>query len=57
MSKRNQLYKKAKQSGDFSKYKFARNRVLSKLRMAKRAYLNPKNPKRFWKAMKYLNKS
>ena len=60
MRKRNQLYKKAKQSGDFSKYKFARNRVVSKLRMAKRAYfsnLNPKNPKKFWKAMKYLNKS
>ena len=60
MRKRNQLYKKAKQSGDFSKYKFARNRVVSKLRMAKRAYfsnLNPKNLKTFWKAMKYLNKS
>ena len=60
MRKRNQLYKTAKQSGDFSKYKFARNRVVSKLRMAKRAYfsnLNPKNPKKFWKAMKYLNKS
>ena len=31
MRKRNQLYKKAKQSGDFSKYKFAHNRVVSKL--------------------------
>ena len=60
MRKRNQLYKKAKQSGDFSKYKFARNRVVSKLHMAKRAYfsnLNPKNPKKVWKAVKYLNKS
>ena len=56
----NQLYKKAKQSGDFSKYKFAHNRIASKLHMAKRAYftnLNSKNPKKFWKAMKYLNKS
>ena len=60
MRKRNQLYRKAKQSGDFSKYKLARNRVVSNLRRAKRAYfrnLNPKNPKKFWKAMKYLNKS
>ena len=60
MRKRNQLYRKAKQSGDFSKYKLARNRVVSNLRRAKRAYfrnLNPKNPKKFWKAMKCLNKS
>ena len=44
----------------FPKYKFARNREVSKLHMAKRAYfsnLNPKNPKKFWKAMKYLSKS
>ena len=60
MRKRNQLYKKAKQSGDFSKYNFAHNRVVSKLHTAKRAYfsiLNPKSPKKFWKAMKYVNKS
>ena len=47
---KNQLYRKAKQSGDFSKYhKLACNRVVSNLCRAKRAYfrnLNPKNPKK-----------
>jgi len=59
MKKRNQLYKKAKQTGDFSRYKLARNRAVSNLRREKKAYfgnLNPKNPKKFWKAVKYLNK-
>jgi len=60
MKKRNQLYKKAKQTGNFSRYKLARNRVVSNLRREKKAYfgnLNPKNPKKFWKAVKYLNKN
>jgi len=60
MKKRNQLYKKAKQTGDFSRYKLARNRAVSNLRREKKAYfgnLNPKNPKKFWKAVKYLNKN
>ena len=59
MKKRNQLYKRAKQSGDFSKYKHARNNIVSNLRKAKKAFfgsLNPKNSKKFWKTMKYLNK-
>ena len=34
MRKRNQLYKKAKQSGDFSKYKLG-NRVVSNFRREK----------------------
>ena len=54
MRKRNQLYKKAKQTGDFSKYKLACNKVVSNLCREKKAYfgnLNPKNP------VKYLDKS
>ena len=39
MKKRNQLYKRAKQSGDFSKYKHARNNIVSNLRKAKKAFL------------------
>jgi hypothetical protein len=36
-----------------------RNKVTSELRAAKRSYfqkLNPKNPKEFWKSIKFLNK-
>ena len=36
-----------------------RNKVTSELQSAKRSYLhrlNPKKPKDFWRAMKYLNK-
>ena len=60
MRKRNQLFKKAKKTGDFSHYRLARNRTLAQLRLAKKKYfhsLNPKDPKKFWKAIKYLNKS
>ena len=60
MKKRNQLFKKAKKTGNFRQYKLARNRTLAQLRLAKRNYfraLNPKNPKMFWKAIKFLNKN
>ena len=53
------LYKRAKLTGNFSKYRAMRNKVTSELRSAKRSYfqrLNPKKPKDFWRAMKYLNK-
>ena len=53
------LFKRAKRTGDFSKYKRARNKTLGKLLSAKRRYflrLNPKEPKKFWKAIKFLNK-
>jgi hypothetical protein len=46
-------------TGNFSKYRAMRNRVASELRSAKRSYfqkLNPKKPKEFWRAIKYLNK-
>jgi len=57
--KRNQLYNKAKQTSDFSKYKLARNRVVLNLRREKKAFgnLNPKNLKKLWKAVKDLSKS
>ena len=57
--RRNKLFKQAKRTGDFTKYKRARNRTLERLRLAKRKYLlqlNPKHPKRFWKTMKFLNR-
>ena len=60
MRKRNQLFKRAKRSGNFHQYRLARNRTLTQLRKAKKKYfrkLNPKDPKKFWKAIKYLNKN
>ena len=60
MKKRNLLFKHAKRSGDYRHYNTARKRTLAQFRLAKRNYfrsLNPKDPKKFWKAIKYLNKS
>ena len=63
MRRRNLLFSHAKRSGkrsDVEKYKRIRNRVVTQLRNAKSSYfrnLNPKsNSKKFWSAMKYLNK-
>ena len=59
MRRRNHLYKRAKKSGNHVKYKRVRNKVISQLRKAKATFfrnLNPRNPKKFWKAVKYLNK-
>ena len=63
MRKRNMLFGQAKRSGkrsDVEKYKRIRNRVVTQLRNAKSSYfknLNPKgNSKKFWSAVKYLNK-
>ena len=63
MRRRNNLFKRAKRSGnhqDYVKYCQARNKVVSQLRSAKAAYfrkLNSANPKQFWKSVKYLNKA
>ena len=57
--KKNLLFKKAKSTGNFRKYKIHRNRTLAELCAAKRAYfrkLNPRDPKSFWKAVKFLSK-
>ena len=59
IKKRNMLYKRAKKTGNFSKYKLARNKTLADIRMAKLAYfrrLNPRDPKKFWKTIKFLSK-
>ena len=63
MRRRNMLFGQAKRSGkrsDVEKYKCIRNRVVTQLRNAKSSYfknLNPKsNSKKFWSAVKYLNK-
>ena len=59
IKKKNLLYKQGKLSGNLSKYRRMRNKVTSELRTAKRSYfqrLNPKNPKEFWKSIKFLNK-
>ena len=48
-----------KQSGYSAKYRSARNRVTNLLHRAKADYfkhLNPRDPKKFWKAVKHLNK-
>ena len=60
MRKRNTLFKKAKSSWNFTKYKRARNCTTNLLKLAKKRYfhsLNPKDSKKFWKAVKSLNKS
>ena len=59
MRKRNNLYKRAKKLGSFCQYKKIRNKTTAMLREAKKRYfekLNPKKPKEFWRAMKYLKK-
>ena len=59
IKKRNLLFKRAKKSASFRNYKIARNKTLADIRSAKLAYsrkLNPKDPKKFWKAVKFLNK-
>ena len=59
INQRNLLYKRAKLTGSFSKYKAMWNRVASELQFAKQFYfqrLNPKNSKDFWRVMKYLNR-
>ena len=60
MKKRNMLFRKAKSFGNFIKYKRAHNRTTNLLKLAKKRYfrsLNPKDSKKFWKAVKSLNKS
>ena len=63
MRKRNMLFSRAKRScrnSDFEKYKRMRNRVVSQLCEAKSRFfntINPHNAKKFWKAVKYLNKT
>ena len=59
MKRRNLLYRRVKKSGDYTKYKIARNKLVNDMRKAKSAYfkkLNPRNPKEFWRAVKFLNK-
>ena len=59
MKRRNLLYRRAKRSGDYTNYKTARNKLVNDMRKAKSTYfkkLNPKNPKEFWRAVKFLNK-
>ena len=56
MRSTNSLYKK---TGYSDKYKTAHNRVTNMLRRAKANYfsnLNPRDSKKFWKAVKYLKK-
>ena len=58
--KKNILYKRAKITSDFSKYKSHRNRVTRELRNAKKAFfrkLNPKHSREFWKVYKALSSS
>ena len=58
--KKNILYKRAKITSDFSKYKSHRNRVIRELWNAKKAFfrkLNPKHSREFWKVYKALSSS
>ena len=59
--KRNLYFRKARCSGnrdDYQKFKQYRNKVVAKLRHAKRAFvskLHPSNQKEFWRVVKTLN--
>ena len=56
MRKRNTLFKK---TGYSAKYRSAHNRVIGLIRRAKTSYfknMNPRDSKKFWKAVKFLNK-
>ena len=58
--RRNALFKRAKATNDFTKYRQHRNKIVNYLRSAKQAYfgnLNPRKPKEFWKACKLLSKT
>ena len=61
MRQRNALFKRAMRSradSDYAKYREARNNVVSNLRSAKSAYFHkPSNSKKFWQAVKCLNKN
>ena len=59
IKRRNFLYKRGKLPGNLSKYKSMRNKVTRELRKAKQNFFlksNPRKPKEFWQAVKYLNK-
>ena len=60
MRRRNALYKNGKRTGNFSKFKAARNRVVNLLHESKKNYftkINPRDTKKFWKTIKSLNKT
>ena len=63
MRKRNLLFSRAKRTSrksDLEKYRQTRNRVVAQLREAKSRFLktiNPLSAKKFWKAVKHLNKT
>ena len=63
MQKRNNLFRKAKDSSDpkdLQQFKATRNEVVSKLRISQQRFfssLNPKCPKDFWKSIKALTTS
>lgn len=60
MRRRNAQYKNGKRTGDFSKFRAARNRFVDLLRKSKKNYfaqLNPRDTKKFWKTIKSLNKT
>ena len=60
MRRRNAIYRQAKATNNYMKYKRYRNKVVGLLRNAKMAYfrkLNPRKSKEFWKACKLLNRA
>ena len=62
MRRRNMLFsrsKRSKKKSDFERYKKLRNRVTTQLRGAKTSFfqINPRDTKKLWKSVKYLNKN
>ncbi len=60
MRRRNAFYKYGKRTGDYSKFKSARNRFVAQLRRSKKDYfakMNPRDMNFFWKTVKSLKKS
>jgi len=63
MRRRNAMFKRAKRSGneqDYAKYCRVRNQIVKDLRCSRHAYfqgLKPSNHKKFWKAVKCLDRN
>ena len=54
------MYKYGKRTGDYTRFKSARNKFVAQMHKAKKNYLtrlNPRDHKKFWKTVKHLNKN
>ena len=60
MRRKNAMFKLGKRTGNYAKFKYVHNKFVAKLRNAKEKFfanLDPRDKKKFWKTVKYLNNS